>query len=56
VPVTVSVGIVPIGTTLTDGTGPARISFAAPPTEGDASVVVLAAGASGRASLTVSAR
>jgi hypothetical protein len=56
VPVTVSVGIVPIGTTLTDGTGTARISFAAPPTEGDASVVVLAAGASGRASLTVSAR
>ncbi len=56
VPITLSVGIVPIGTAVTDGTGTARIGFAAPPTEGDASVVVLAAGSSGRASLTVSAR
>jgi hypothetical protein len=56
VPVTVSVGVYIVGTAVTDGTGTARLSFAAPPTEGDASVVVLAAGSSGRASLTVSAR
>ena len=56
VPLTLSVGIVTIGTSVTDGTGAARIPFAAPPTEGDASVVVLAAGTSGRASLTVTAR
>lgn len=56
VPLTLSVGIVTIGTSVTDGTGAARIPFAAPPTEGDASVVVLAGGTSGRASLTVTAR
>jgi hypothetical protein len=56
VPLTLSVGIVPIGNSVTDGTGTARITFAAPPTEGDASVVVLAGGSSGRASLTVAAR
>jgi hypothetical protein len=56
VPITLSVGIVPIGTAVTDATGITRIGFAAPPTEGDASVVVLAGGSSGRASLTVTAR
>jgi hypothetical protein len=56
VPITLSVGIVPIGTAVTDGTGAARMTFAAPPTEGDASVVVLAGGSSGRASLTVTPR
>ena len=56
VPVTLSVGIVQIGTAVTDGTGTARISFTAPSTEGDVSVVVLGAGSSGRASLTITAR
>jgi len=56
VPITLSVGIVQIGTAVTDGTGAARMTFAAPPTEGDASVVVLAGGSSGRASLTVTPR
>jgi hypothetical protein len=41
---------------VTDGTGTARMTFAAPSSEGDASVVVLAAGSSGRAALTISAR
>jgi len=54
VPVTLSVGVASIGTAVTDGTGIARISFVAPPTEGEVSVVVLAAGSSGRASLTIS--
>jgi hypothetical protein len=56
VPATLSVGIVTIGTAITDGTGTARIGFAAPPNEGEANVVVLAAGASGRAPLTIAAR
>jgi glucodextranase-like protein len=56
VPLTLSVGVATIGTAVTDGTGTAQISFSAPTTEGDASVVVLAAGSSGRASLTISAR
>ena len=56
VPVTLSVGVVQIGTGVTDGTGTARISFVAPPAEGDVSVVVLGAGSSGRASLTITAR
>ena len=51
-----SVGVTSIGTAVTDGTGTARLSFAAPTTEGDVSVVVLAGGSSGRASLTISAR
>jgi len=54
VPVTLSVGVASIGTAVTDGTGTARIPFIAPPTEGETSVVVLAAGSSGRASLTIS--
>ena len=54
--VTLSVGVVQIGTAVTDGTGTARISFVAPAVEGDVSVVVLGAGSSGRASLTISAR
>jgi len=56
VPLALSVGVLPIGSSVTDGTGAARVPFAAPATEGDVSVVVLAAGTSGRASLTVSAR
>src|SRR5205807_1729819 len=52
IPITLSVGVVPIGTAVTDGTGTARMGFAAPSTEGDVSVVVLGAGSSGRASLT----
>ena len=56
VPLTLSVGVVQIGTAVTDGTGTARITFVAPPVEGDVSVVVLGAGSSGRASLTITAR
>ena len=52
--VTLSVGIASIGTAATDGSGVARIPFAAPATEGETSVVALAAGTSGRASLTIS--
>jgi len=51
--VTLSVGVITIGSARTDATGRARIGFFAPPNEGDAAVVVLAAGASGRATLTV---
>lgn len=54
VPVTLSVGIASIATAVTDGGGIARIPFVAPPTEGETSVVVLASGSSGRASLTIS--
>jgi hypothetical protein len=54
VPVTLSVGVTSIGTAVTDASGTARISFVAPATEGETSVVVLAAGSSGRASLTIS--
>jgi hypothetical protein len=54
--VTLSVGVLGIGTAVTDSLGMARAAFAAPTAEGDVSVVVLAAGSSGRASLTVSAR
>ena len=52
--VTLSVGVASIGTAVTDGAGIARIPFVAPATEGETSVVVLAAGSSGRASLTIS--
>jgi hypothetical protein len=51
--VTLSVGVIAIGTATTDAAGTARIGFAAPPNEGDAAVVVLASGAAGRATLTV---
>ena len=54
--VTGSVGVTTMGSAVTDATGMARLSFAAPVTEGDVSVVVLAGSSSGRASLTVSAR
>ena len=50
---TLSVGVVPIGSAATDVFGNTRIAFAAPPNEGDATVVVFAAGASGRTVLTV---
>ena len=52
--VTLSVGVVSIGTGVTDGSGTARIPFVAPAAEGETSVIVLAAGSSGRASLTIS--
>jgi len=51
--VSLSVGVIPIATSTTDLTGIARISFAAPPNEGEAAVVVLASGGTGRATLTV---
>jgi len=51
--VSLSVGVVGIGSARTDVTGKARISFAAPPNEGVAQVVVLGGGASGSAALTV---
>jgi hypothetical protein len=51
--VTLSVGLITIGSFFTDGAGNARFGFAAPPNEGDAAVLVFAGGASGRASLTV---
>jgi hypothetical protein len=55
VTVTLSVGVVTIGSAQTDASGTAHIFFAAPTTEGDIGVVVLGGGASGRATLTVSA-
>jgi len=52
--VTLSVGVITIGSARTNSAGMAAIGFAAPPNEGDAAVVVLASGgASGRATLTV---
>jgi hypothetical protein len=51
--VTLSVGVITIGSAKTNAAGIAFIGFAAPPNEGDAAVVVLATGASGRATLTV---
>ncbi|HUQ40895.1 MAG TPA: hypothetical protein VM052_00190 [Candidatus Limnocylindrales bacterium] len=51
--VTLSVGVITIGSAKTNAAGIAFIGFAAPPNEGDASVIVLATGASGRAALTV---
>ena len=50
---TLSVGVITIGSATTDAFGNARIAFAAPPNEGDAVVVVFAAGTSGRTALTV---
>lgn len=51
--VTLSVGVITIGSSTTDANGRAKIGFAAPTTEGEISVVVLGAGAAGRATLTV---
>jgi hypothetical protein len=51
--VTLQVGVITIGSGRTNAAGAAIIGFAAPPNEGDAAVVVLATGASGRATLTV---
>ncbi len=51
--VTLSVGVITIGSAKTNALGTAVIGFFAPPNDGDASVVVLATGASGRATLTV---
>ena len=50
---TLSVGVITIGSAATDAFGNTRITFAAPPNEGDAAVVVFAAGTSGRTVLTV---
>jgi glucodextranase-like protein len=51
--VSLTVGVVPIASATTDATGTAKIGFYAPANEGVASVVVLTAGASGRATLTI---
>jgi len=51
--VSLQVGVVAIGTAVTDAAGKAFISFAAPPNEGIAQVVVLAGNASGSAILTI---
>ena len=51
--VSLQVGVVSIGTAVTDAAGHAAISFAAPPNEGVAQVVVLAGNASGSAVLTI---
>ena len=51
--VSLQVGVIAIGTAVTDAAGHAAISFAAPPNEGVAQVVVLAGNASGNAVLTV---
>ena len=51
---TLSVGVVEIGSAQTSAAGIASIPFAAPDTEGEIAVVVLAGGASGRATLIVS--
>ncbi len=51
--VSLQVGVIAIGTAVTDAAGNAAISFAAPPNEGIAQVVVLAGGASGSAVLTI---
>jgi hypothetical protein len=50
---TLSVGLVTIGSFRTDSSGNARFGFAAPPNEGDAAVIVFAAGTSGSTVLTV---
>lgn len=51
--VTLMVGLYTVGSFRTDANGIARIGFAAPPNVGDAVVLVLTQGASGRATLTV---
>jgi hypothetical protein len=51
--VSLQVGVIAIGTAVTDAAGHAAISFAAPPNEGIAQVVVLAGNASGSAVLTI---
>lgn len=51
--VSLQVGVVAIGTAVTDAAGHAAISFAAPPNEGIAQVVVLAGSATGSAVLTI---
>ncbi len=56
VQVTLTVGVVPVGSGITDRNGAALIAFAAPTTEGDIGVVALGGGVSGRATLTVSSR
>ena len=53
VTVSLQVGVFAVGTAVTDGSGRAVITFAAPPNEGQAQVVVLAGTAAGSAVLTV---
>jgi bacillopeptidase F len=53
VQVTLSIGVVPVASGITDATGTARIGFSAPTTEGQINIVVLGGGASGKATLTV---
>jgi len=53
VTVSLQVGVFAVGTAVTDASGRAAISFAAPPNEGTAQVVVLAGQASGSALLTI---
>ena len=53
VTVSLQVGVIPIGTAVTDAGGRAVISFAAPSNEGVAQVVVLAGAATGSATLTI---
>jgi len=53
VTVSLQVGVIGIGTAVTDAAGHAAISFFAPPNEGIAQVVVLAGSASGSATLTI---
>jgi hypothetical protein len=50
---TLSVGLFTVGSFATDAFGNARFGFAAPPSEGEAAVIVFAAGTSGRTILTV---
>ncbi len=51
--VSLQVGVISIGTAVTDASGRIAISFSAPPNEGIAQVVVLTGGAAGSAVLTI---
>jgi len=53
VTVSLQVGVFAVGTAVTDASGRVGISFAAPPNEGTAQVIVLAGPASGSALLTI---
>ena len=53
VTVSLQVGVFAVGTAVTDASGHVGISFAAPPNEGTAQVIVLAGPASGSALLTI---
>lgn len=51
--VTMSVGVVAIGSARTDSSGVARVTFSAPATEGDVAVIALTSSGTGRSVLTV---